>query len=120
MNHYKALKVDGVKQNYHRHLMEQHLGRKLKTDEIVHHIDGNKQNNDLDNLEVVLRSEHSRTHGQKIRNTARITPEDVGAIRVLLKSGMPQRAIAKQYGVGKATITDINRGHTWSWLKTMF
>jgi len=46
----------------HRYLMEKKLGRKLDTDEVVHHIDGNKRNNSLENLEVITRSEHSRHH----------------------------------------------------------
>lgn len=41
---------------------EQALGRKLKPDEVVHHIDRNKRNNSLDNLVVMTRSEHSRLH----------------------------------------------------------
>lgn len=34
----------------HRCVMEQYLGRPLKPSEIVYHIDGNKQNNDISNL----------------------------------------------------------------------
>ena len=30
--------------------MENHIGRKLEKGEIVHHIDGNKKNNDISNL----------------------------------------------------------------------
>lgn len=48
--------------HYHRYIMEQYLGRKLRVDEVVHHIDGDKQNNTLENLQVVSRSEHSRIH----------------------------------------------------------
>jgi len=48
--------------HYHRYLIEQSLGRKLQSDEVVHHIDGNKQNNSLDNLKVMSRSEHSKIH----------------------------------------------------------
>lgn len=56
--------VDGkaVYKRRHRHLMELHLGRPLAPDEDVHHVDGNKQNNDLSNLEVVNHAEHSRVH----------------------------------------------------------
>lgn len=41
------------KQGYileHRLVMEKHLGRRLKASEVIHHIDGNKQNNKLSNL----------------------------------------------------------------------
>lgn len=46
----------------HRLIMEEHLGRKLTSNEIVHHIDGNKLNNDITNLKVMTRGEHSRLH----------------------------------------------------------
>lgn len=36
----------------HRFVMEQSLGRELVKGENIHHKDGNKQNNDLDNLEL--------------------------------------------------------------------
>lgn len=54
---------------YHRFIMEQHLGRKLSSDEIVHHRDENKLNNDITNLEIMTRSEHaSHHHGKHLRN----------------------------------------------------
>lgn len=43
----------------HRHIMEQHLGRKLLPNEDVHHIDGNKANNAIENLQVIDHGEHS-------------------------------------------------------------
>lgn len=36
----------------HRLRMAEHLNRPLRPDETVHHIDGNKLNNDLDNLQL--------------------------------------------------------------------
>jgi hypothetical protein len=47
---------------YHRYVMEQHLGRKLRSDEIVHHKDENKLNNDISNLEITNRADHARHH----------------------------------------------------------
>lgn len=46
----------------HRHLASIKLGRWLRSDEHVHHIDGNKLNNELENLEVLTASEHARLH----------------------------------------------------------
>ncbi|TSP11467.1 HNH endonuclease signature motif containing protein [Cupriavidus campinensis] len=43
-------------------LMEQHLGRRISENEVVHHRDENKHNNDLTNLEVMTRAEHARLH----------------------------------------------------------
>lgn len=36
----------------HRYVMSQHLGRPLARNETVHHIDGDRQNNSLDNLQL--------------------------------------------------------------------
>jgi hypothetical protein len=42
--------------------MEERLGRRLRPDETVHHIDGDRQNNDDDNLALVTRAGHGRWH----------------------------------------------------------
>jgi len=43
-------------------LMERHLGRSLASGEVVHHIDGNKQNNELSNLDLCTVEQHNRCH----------------------------------------------------------
>ena len=62
---YRTIKVDGKTKLLHRHLMEQHLGRALSTDEQVHHINGDTHDNRITNLEVLSCKEHQRGHKQK-------------------------------------------------------
>lgn len=47
----------------HRLVVEKHLGRSLRFNEIVHHIDGNPRNNEIKNLVVTTRKEHPHLHG---------------------------------------------------------
>ena len=46
----------------HRQLMEDHLGRKLARDEVIHHINGNNADNRLANLQLTTFSEDIRRH----------------------------------------------------------
>lgn len=61
----QGYKVIGKSKNRiteHRKVMQEYLGRELTSDEIVHHIDGNKLNNDISNLVLTTRSEHIEEH----------------------------------------------------------
>lgn len=46
----------------HVYIMEQLIGRRLRKYEVVHHKDGNKQNNDIGNLALMTRSSHMKLH----------------------------------------------------------
>jgi hypothetical protein len=49
---YMRLYIDGKHIGEHRYVMEQHLNRKLTRDENVHHLNGNRSDNRLENLEL--------------------------------------------------------------------
>lgn len=56
--------VNGRRVLEHRYVMEQYLGRVLRTEEIVHHLDGNGKNNALFNLELLHNTVHSILHAE--------------------------------------------------------
>lgn len=47
---------------YHRIVMENYLGRLLTDNEVVHHLDGDRHNNNIENLELMDRKKHSSMH----------------------------------------------------------
>lgn len=72
VNDYKIVKVLNYNRDnnvshdgwYYEHIliMEQDLGRSLNKNECVHHLDGNKGNNRLENLLLMTNSTHAKIH----------------------------------------------------------
>jgi hypothetical protein len=107
---------------FHRFIMEAFRG---PSDLHVNHIDGNKQNNHLDNLEYVTHKENmvhagktglmNTSRGEKAGN-AKLKEHQVLAIITLLNTGRAQEAIAKDFGVTCPTIWAIAHNKSWKHL----
>lgn len=124
-----ALSCDGEVTNWYLHRLVAHvfIGACPEGYE-VNHIDGNKRNPRLDNLEYVTRSgniRHAFHTGLLSRKGERnskavLTDDDVLAIRSEYTGKYGQCAsFARRHGVSHAAIQDIVHGRSWTHLLTV-
>lgn len=106
----------------HRMIAETFLPNPFKLPE-VNHIDGNKENNSIDNLEWCT-SRHNQLHAYRIglkdqykgeeHGRAMLTQKQVNEIRFMYASGThTQVSLAKKFRVSKSTINYIVNNKTW-------
>ena len=87
----------------------------------VNHLDEDRHNNSVENLEWTTRRGNALHSSYKQRgersSTAKLTEKDVLEIKDLLQEGrLLQTEIAKIYGVSNHAIFRIKAGDNWAWL----
>jgi hypothetical protein len=82
----------------HRLVVERHLGRQLARNEQVHHRNGIRTDNRLENLEVVTPAEHSKLH-QRVSDAE---------VREMILRGDTSTAISGR-GVGTHRVVRLRR-----------
>lgn len=93
---YRVLIERGQRVLEHRRVVENLLGRKLRPDEHVHHVDGDKLNNSPQNLRVLSGSQHSSEHHPLLW--------DIEVGKALIRAGFTLRETAYLCGVSRAAI----------------
>lgn len=92
---------------------------------VVNHIDGNKRNNNVSNLEwcsYAENNDHARDTGL-VKNfgenhyKTKLTDEDIRRIRLMLKDGIMHKVIGETFGVSRKVITSINTGNSFARVK---
>ena len=111
-NGYVTLSIGNKRQYVHRMVMEAYLGRPLANDECVHHINGDRTDNRIENLMLIKKDEHSRFHAKE-RNfgceTGRTPPnktnkETINQIKELRRQGHLLNEICKMTGISYPTV----------------
>lgn len=95
---------DGSKQHYARCVMEAHLGRDLTHDEHVHHVNGDKADDRVENLAVLHFSEHHAIHvarGDYGRRPWKLTAEQIAEIQA---SSAAASTLAERFNVSAGLI----------------
>lgn len=59
---YIAIRIGSGYVYEHILIVEEFIKRRLRKDEVIHHIDGDRSNNDLKNLQLMTDIEHKRMH----------------------------------------------------------
>lgn len=116
--------IDGKPRNLHVHFMVWTAFRGPRpANREINHLDGNKQNNAVTNLELATKSENSlhaiRTGLQPIlRGEAhgrhKIKTADVIEIRARAEAGIVHRLIAGEFGISQSHASAIIRGGKWA------
>lgn len=117
---------DGVRKQHRIHrLVAEHFIPNVENKSQVNHIDGNKKNNTVENLEWTTHSENTKhayitglAHnfkGEKC-NLSKLTEKEVIEIYKRAKIGEKLRIIADEFGIAYQSVSAIKLGKTWSWL----
>ncbi len=88
----------------HRLVMADYIGRPLTPDEDVHHRDHDRGNNDIGNLELMVKADHHALHAAD-RNRSRRKVVDLDRLRELHgQPGMRVPRMAAELGVGQGVV----------------
>lgn len=105
---YPSVEIDGKRYYIHRLLAEAYIDNPQNKPQI-NHKDGNRTNNNIDNLEWVTNSENQihkfKVLGRK-NNTRKLTDDQV---RVIRSSSLSGRKLSKIFGVSEVIIHNIRK-----------
>lgn len=78
----------------------------------VNHKDGDKNNNNADNLEFISRADNLKHAAANELMKHKLSFDDVKEIKKMYNDGIPRSVIARQYDVTPRHIGDITHGRT--------
>lgn len=121
-----SLRVDGRKKSFlvHKLAAEMFIPKDNENQSVVIHLDWNKTNNHISNLQWVTKEEsykrmhkvlqEARKKTGKVVTSSKLTPEDVAALKGMLQKGVRQNVIAKLFAVSEMQVSRIARNENWA------
>lgn len=117
---YLSVKIHGITKQVHS-LVNFAFRGKISRGHHIDHIDGNKLNNRLNNLEEVTHSENiRRAYSLGLRcskgdrsNRAILCSREIPKIKQMREKGFTNKEIASKYGVHLSTISKVITGVNW-------
>jgi len=119
-NGYTAITINRKRMYLHRLIMEKYVGYTIPPELFVHHINGNRQDNNISNLKIINKHEHSRMHALErgfgkdrvgVEPTNKTSKKMIRRIIKLRKQGKLLREICEITGISLPTV------HKYSKLK---
>jgi len=89
-------------QVYYRRLIEKQIGRKLKSNEVIHHKDHNPLNNKLNNLQLMTDKEHKLFHTKKNFKNKKIPCQKLSkddCLYIIKNLQIPVKKLAKKFNI---------------------
>lgn len=118
-NGYLTITIGNKKRYIHRMVMEEHLGRPLMPNETVHHINGDKTDNRIENLALMTSTEHRSHHAKEsglgylrmgIPPINKTSQELIDRIRALRREGYLLGEIMQITGLSYQTVQKYAKG----------
>ncbi|MBN2743765.1 MAG: HNH endonuclease [Marinilabiliaceae bacterium] len=121
-----SVRVDGKKRSFlvHKLTAEYFIPRTSENETVVIHLDWNKQNNHVSNLQWATREDSyrrmhlalqdARRKAGKMVTSSKLRPEDVSVLKGLLEKGVKQTVIARLFCISEMQVTRIKRNENWS------
>ncbi len=121
-----SLRVDGKKKSYlvHKLTAEYFVEKTADDQDVVIHLDWNKQNNYYLNLQWVTKVEsykrmhkvlqEARKKAGKVVTSSKLNKQDVAVIKGMLEKGVKQNLIAKMFCVSEMQVSRIARKENWA------
>ena len=100
---------------YARYLIENEISRKLKTEEQVHHVNGDCLDDKIDNLLIVSRAEHLKLHIGDIPPNRILNDKDAKTLKEMIKkrNKLSLRRLADLLGFKPSLLKDISVGRSY-------
>lgn len=119
-NGYLSVKMNGKLESIHRLVGELFIPNPYHKKEI-NHIDGDKTNNKVENLEWVSPSENiqhkihqlGKEHRGSKNGMAKLTLEQVEKIKLLYQSGYSQNKLGEMFSISQGKISNIVNGKSY-------